>query len=638
MMTEEQARLLEAAIQDDVKTFGVLLDRKNRNLCYGRFPLLSLLYLYGSRRCIAAYSAELSMETRYTVVDEPLAVYRRFARYAGKALRYWAGTDKVVTPVEMMAVMGDRSLREGWSALDKDTKKKVMAVYAHANGREAYEKGGKLVLPTRSMSRSKRLTLALVAAALVVAIVVGLGSTVIGGLAQGGWDYALSVDSQEDLVKALGRKGKYRLTQDLALPKAAIVKCDLDLNGHTLTATQGEEPLWSVFEGSISGGIIEVGGSVTVQRDYAVLVGDNRGTWTDVTVRLVDNLVLTLAEEPETDEDKALNMSVVAVRNYGEMKGMVVEGYYSQTLFGINWTTAVYLSGHQQVDGRFGAVAGVNYGKIEEALLGLYVEAADVDFGGVAFINEGEIAGCEVAGVSELSETSSAYRWSPIVGGIAATNRGLVCDCTVEGTVQGYKQNVVIPEGTDEKEYAISQASVGGIVANNYGQVDHCAFAGTVLGGGEQLTIGNVGGIVATNGSEEDGSASITRCNVVGNVQAIGFVIFLGGVVGTDYGLIERTVYAGRLNFNYNQANEAQCGKGILVGVTPYDESNQRYQGNKCLVQTVSSSESYTLPMVGRDLNAEEGTSGGLASVAGVTGYNYLQTLVLEEEYWYGKQ
>ncbi|MBO4534418.1 MAG: hypothetical protein J5755_00600, partial [Clostridia bacterium] len=468
---------------------------------------------------------------------------------------------------------------------------------------------------------------------------VGLAGTTLSGLAQGKWDYALKIETQEDLQKALGRSGKYRLTQDLELPAASVVKCELDLNGHTLTAMASEEPLWSAFEGAISGGIVEIGGTVTVQKDYAVLVGDNRGKWKDVTVRLADSVALTVAEEPETDEDKALNLSLVAVRNYGEMTGMIVEGYYSMSLFGLNWTTSVSLVGHEGVDGRFGAVAALNYGRIDGALLGLCVEAQDVDLGGVAYINEGEIVGCSLDDICELTEVSALYRWSPIVGGIAATNKGTVYDCVVAGTVQGYKQNVVIPEGTDENDYAISQASVGGIVATNLGTVDHCAFAGTALGGGEQMTIGNVGGIAASNATEEDGSAVVSRCNVVGNVQAVGFVIFVGGVVGTDYGHVERSVYAGRLSFNYNQANEAQCGKGVLVGLTPYDETDGRYLGNKCLVQTVSTmSGGYTLPMVGRDLNAEEGESGELATVAGVTGYNYLQTLILEEEYWYGKQ
>ena len=168
--------------------------------------------------------------------------------------------------------------------------------------------------------------------------------------------------------------------------------------------------------------------------------------------------------------------------------------------------------------------------------------------------------------------------------------------------------------------------------------IDHCAFAGTVTGGGERLTVAEVGGISADQGTELDAGPSITRCNMVGTVQAVGIVVRVGGIVGVDYGHIERTVFAGTVQYNYLPDNESECGMGTLVGVTPYVEG-ERYLGNKNYRQgVVTWSGTYYLPIIGKDLNAQDAESAALSTVSGVTTFPYIQTLILEEEYWYGKE
>ena len=635
-MNETLSRLLDAAVKDDVKAFDEVYDRKTRNVCYGRFPLLDVLYLYGSRKLLSVHREELIKETRYEIAEEPWWLYRRFASCAGKALRYWAGTDKIVTPVEMMAVVGSPDLKSAWVDASKEDKKRLTAIYQHAFDLEPYEKKGKLYLPKPRMRTSRRLTIGAVAALLVIALLLSLAGTTLSAMSMGGWDYRIAIAAENDLQKVLSKEGKYKLTEDMALPSGDVVKCDIDAGGHTLSLTLGDAPLWSRFEGKLSHAVIELEGDVAVKGDWAALIGDNYGEWTDVTLRLKGNLNLTVDPAAQKDEEGALRTSLLAVRNYGVLKDLVAEGYYTQTFFGINWETSVSLTGTAGVDSRFGTFACDNFGRIDNALLGLYVLSQNVDMGGVAYRNEGVIEGCTVASVSELTQTSSLYQWSPLVGGIAGQNEGEIKGCTVEGTVQGYKQNIDVPENAGEGNYIVSQASVGGIVSTNEGSIDHCAFAGKVIGGGDRLTVGNVGGIAANNGSDEDSSASITRCNVVGQVQAVGFVIYLGGVVGSDYGAIERTVYLGRLSYNYNQDNRSSCGMGVLAGVTALTETS-RYTGNKCLLQQIAlGTEVTTLPVVGLD-RASEAEDKQSSEVTGVTTYAYSQTLILEEEYWYGK-
>ena len=52
--------LLQAVKKDDKKAFGALVKTARADKCrLGRFPVLSLMYMYKSRRLISAYEGEL---------------------------------------------------------------------------------------------------------------------------------------------------------------------------------------------------------------------------------------------------------------------------------------------------------------------------------------------------------------------------------------------------------------------------------------------------------------------------------------------------------------------------------------------------------------------------------------------------
>ena len=95
-----------AVISDDVAAFGTLIGQNAnlKRLCYGRFPLESLLILYGAKKILRTFRPSTE---DYVFVEEYPADYLLFKREAGAALRLYIG-GKTVPPDEMALICGMR--------------------------------------------------------------------------------------------------------------------------------------------------------------------------------------------------------------------------------------------------------------------------------------------------------------------------------------------------------------------------------------------------------------------------------------------------------------------------------------------------------------------------------------------------
>ena len=101
-------RILEAIKQDDLALFSALTD-KSKNLLFGRFPLLSLCYLYNAKRIVAKFEPELLKVSNYNLVQENVEIYKKFKAVAGKSLRLYTKANSVVSPLEMAAMLNNDS-------------------------------------------------------------------------------------------------------------------------------------------------------------------------------------------------------------------------------------------------------------------------------------------------------------------------------------------------------------------------------------------------------------------------------------------------------------------------------------------------------------------------------------------------
>ena len=119
-MTQEMREQLFVAIRnDDVKSFSSVADTEVLSSSFGRFPLLSLLYLFQAKNIVKTYLSDLVKERPR--VKEPTfhEADKLFLQKGGKALRYFA--EREVSPLEMLALLGERKELQ-----------KLYGIYPHA--------------------------------------------------------------------------------------------------------------------------------------------------------------------------------------------------------------------------------------------------------------------------------------------------------------------------------------------------------------------------------------------------------------------------------------------------------------------------------------------------------------------------
>ena len=67
----ELNQLFESIKKDDLKSFSsLMLSKSDLNICFGRFPILSLLYLYGSYQILDKYEKWLLPIHNFNIVEE----------------------------------------------------------------------------------------------------------------------------------------------------------------------------------------------------------------------------------------------------------------------------------------------------------------------------------------------------------------------------------------------------------------------------------------------------------------------------------------------------------------------------------------------------------------------------------------
>ena len=99
-----EEKLLYTVKKDDLKSFKAMMRDSNLgNLRMGRFPVLSLLYLYGARKILSAYETGFLKISSWESVGEPIEVSQYFAKKAGKCLRLYF--DEIVSPIEMLLIL-----------------------------------------------------------------------------------------------------------------------------------------------------------------------------------------------------------------------------------------------------------------------------------------------------------------------------------------------------------------------------------------------------------------------------------------------------------------------------------------------------------------------------------------------------
>lgn len=534
--------LLKAVIKDDIKAFSALTESARCGSCrLGRFPVLSLMYLYKSRRLISAYEEKLLKITAWEALREPSGISDKFAGKAGKCLRLYF--DEVVSPLEMLLILNKTRRLKRVYPLTKPSaavKERLQKIYAIRYSLNIKFKGDSIILDRRPLSygEKKKIATACLCSFLAVAVAVGTPVTAV----------ALMPKLEEGEVTKLSHidfnsKNEYTLKKDITVPEDFSIErfnCKISGGGKKLILGRGAS------FGDLNGSVKDV-----------LIVSGGAPLFTSVTENgKIENVTVNVTADVETTG----NTAFLAVTNYGSIDGVTVNvsGKFSavseneaELYFGgvvcnnsyknLSFTKTAYgtvenctvnyggftLSGETKANASFGGVAGLNSGYVKNCSVTGSVIADTVDVAGVCCVNNGVLS--ENVNCADIAQTSGAEGWSPIVCGIVLNNSYTAEYCQSTGKLSATSSYV--------SENSPS-ASVAGIAYLNSGSIVCCKVSGDIAVGCGG--IGYAGGIAARTceviyGSYYSGSISVAAKSAFaggilasGEVASNGYSVYCG--------------------------------------------------------------------------------------------------------------
>ena len=602
--------MLQAIEYDDIIAFGALSETADcGRFRLGRFPILSLMYLYNARKLLRAYESEYLDIPSWKKLDEPTRAVRKFTERAGKCLRLYF--DKTISPLEMLLILDKtRKLKKvyPYSHPTDEIKERLQAIYYIKYSLGVSFDGDNIIIDRRPLTRKEKkkfATLAaccLLAAATVVTVPIATASYVK--------NHAGDVTQLSQIDFAAQKT--FRLKNDITIPenyRVSATNCNIVGNGHKIILGK------NASLGELSGTI----GNITFQTSgYPVF-----------TVCAENARLSSITVNVNADVETVDHSAFVAITNYGKIDGMSVtvdgnvsalakEGadgsdelifggvvmnnaYYSSpqapavigTIKNCSITyTGFTLNGETYANATFGGIVGVNNGIVQDCKVSGSIDADTFDMAGVCYINTNELSG--IANTADLSQTSGE-EWNPIVSGIAIDNTSLLERCSYTGNITIDGQNTAL---------------CSGIVARTYGRNQYCYSSGNISVKADDAYIGGIYAIsqvVSNNYSAYFGIADhcISDVNITATVEDTSYVGGIGGyvkerefyqIVYDDYGwpLTQILVYLGggatdcifmgSVNDGYNYVGNivGVCGANIYDTnlYTSGDKEYRNFDGN----------------------------------------------------------
>ncbi|MCL2062144.1 MAG: hypothetical protein FWH03_05950 [Firmicutes bacterium] len=464
MLNATENNILKAVRADDVRSFSALVGNKEKLLAlsFGRFPLLSLIYLYRAKNIAKMYENLLVSITAYKKTNEPADAYKRFKSYVGTALRRY-NSESTVTPAEMLALTRETAyLKQKFSLLapNETMRGAVLTAYASRRKTAKIENGALKTAAERPTTFDNRIfgfIAALAACIILFASLLPVIYTQIG-IGTESRPYIIKNGKQLQMIgegNVHGPPVHYRLGADIILPDSFLpfhlTNAHLDGGGHTIFSS-GTQPIFNTVRGQIANVKLVIRENLsitltqdfdsTLTQDFAFLARVNLGVISAVTVT-AQNAQLTVVE------DGPLFVGAAGFVVYN--RGLITNSLNNAeiTLFSESNTQELLVGG----------IAVFNSGTIENTVnqAGLFAEIASLQdetsilIGGIAARNSGSIVrSASLGGLAAKSVAGHIY-----VGGIAAVNVG-----------NGVIKNCGTPEITIRAETELQAVTfLGGITA-----------------------------------------------------------------------------------------------------------------------------------------------------------------------------
>lgn len=445
---ETRDKLFSCVQRDDATAFGEFLTPEALSAVFGRFPLLSLLYLFNAKRIVKKYQTELIKERPRLKEPSFLKADELFLTRAGKCLRFYSSAE--VSPLEMLAVLGrGRELVKAYALYPNASRYLPMIhkIYYARAGEGVTVVGDKLILPEEPLSFGEkkslfRLSLCFLIVFLLVTAVTSVAFGYYGAGTGGNFYKARSAGAA---LSALKFDQSVSLRSDVTLSGGAKEYTSrFDGGGHVVRLT-------APFAEKVTGEVCDV--IFVLEEGFSgdAVILENEGKLKNVRV-VAEDVILRKGGE---------HMGLLTAVNSGSIENCFA-------------VLNVTVSGEGGGDCFFAPFAGSNQGTVNNCKTDGVIIAKNVDVAGIAGKNEqaGSITDCVVK--ASLQETSDIKNWTPNVAGVAAQNDGTIYGCTVTGSIK----SVLASPASDED---VAAAYAGGIVCLNGGSVKECENQSEVL-------------------------------------------------------------------------------------------------------------------------------------------------------------
>ena len=605
---EFENKLLEAIKKDDLKSFSLLMPTNaDLNLCYGRFPILSLLYLYSSYKILSKFESRLMPIHNFKVVEERNELYKTFKTRAKKSIRFFSDGE-IIYPVLMLAVLNERTiLKQNFKFLYKNAEinDKLLKIYKIRHYSDIFILEDSVKIPTMKITRKQTLLFSLISFICCLFIVISSIAIVLVKNTTGfGTDKApIKVSTKQEFLSALKYGSRtYSIQKDIELDGSEFVNENFSGtifgNGHTV-----------MVEGEITAPLI---------KDLLGKVENLNFKLNNIDARITQNFGI-LAENSSGIIEKC-SISGNFVGHYNSTEEIFAGMFVSKNTGDIvdsNVQISATLSNSNQSNAYFGGFAGVNNGRIFNCFSNPGIVNADtVDLAGIVCQNYGEIF--KVENKTTLLQTSDK-EWHPNIAGVSIANYGTISDC------KNYAELKAVSQTNDEtgNKYYIF---VGGIACENYKQIVGARNFGKIIAKGEIANI-VAGGLVAQNIDNDEGlkgvvDKSLSKSDI--DAKSESGCVCVGGVVGLNSTTITNSGFIGKIDADTNAVNdndvfvstldkEIVVISGGVVGVSQYSEIKSCY-----------ADVSYTVnnqPIIPAEENAPQKLYNGIVGNVGIYAY-----------------
>ena len=520
--------LLNAIKTDNLVLFSSEI-KGCENVCFGRFPLLSLCYLYNAKKIIKNYKNKLLEVRIYKVVTEPIELYKKFKTIAGRCLRLYVKEGCFVTPLEMLALLHK----------DFEVKKIYKTIYKNENvinnlktiyyifGQDIKIDNSKIKIGRKVLSAYQKLpykisffaSLGLIFLVcvfyLIAGFTTGLGTNISPYL----------VKSQAQLIQAFNSTGSYVLKSDIELNSSLnIGEFDgvFDGGDHTIYVKDLNSFLVVKNNGTIKNlNIVYSNTQKEISNSVGLLAQINNGTIDNVKIT-VDSLKLTCNKSSNND---------IYITGFVQTNNGYVEN--------CSLKTNMIVDGVGDGECMVAGFVGTNNNTVTNCtfLQESSVTTTEADVAGVVVTNSfgATVNGCK--NYANLCQTSQKNGWSPNVAGIAINNAGTLKNCLNKGMLSAISTN----EETEANGYVY----LGGICATNTSVIERCKNDADLTATSQKIEI-YCGGISAYSFESSDKNnatiPNLKNCGVEGHIsvetKSTDAKVYVGGIGGAFCGYI----------------------------------------------------------------------------------------------------